>query len=130
MAKTCTEGDPMWIEIPATGNSEELKVRYHYLPVPLVSLTWLLQSFYQGLFPKWKFHAAEANAHVTEYEINMGKPVARSNIVSTLNRISGLTGGIVKMPQGCNPGEQPMGRGLTVYYYVPSLDEVSPVSLA
>jgi hypothetical protein len=38
----------------------------------------------------------------------------------------GLSGGIVQVPEGCNPTEQSMGSGLTVYYSVDSLDMVSP----
>jgi hypothetical protein len=30
------------------------------------------------------------------------------------------------VPEGCNPTEQSMGSGLTVYYSVDSLDMVSP----
>jgi hypothetical protein len=38
----------------------------------------------------------------------------------------GLSGGIVQMPEGCAPTEQTMGSGMTVYYLVDSLDDVSP----
>ena len=48
----------------------------------------------------------------------------KNKISVLLKRHSGLTGGILKMPQGCKPGDQPMGRGLTVYYSVSSLDKV------
>lgn len=30
------------------------------------------------------------------------------------------------MPEGCAPTEQTMGSGMTVYYLVDSLDDVSP----
>jgi hypothetical protein len=36
----------------------------------------------------------------------------------------GLGGGIVKMPKGCDPEQQQMGRGFTNYYCVSSLEEV------
>ena len=42
---------------------------------------------------------------------------------------TGLDGGIVKMPKGCNPDQQPMGRGFTNYYCVSSLEEVRPSSV-
>ena len=77
MAKTCADGDPIWIEIPATGDSEELKVRSCYLHLWLALLTRPLQSFYQGIFPKWKFHASQPDAHVSGYEVAKGKPAAR-----------------------------------------------------
>jgi hypothetical protein len=38
--------------------------------------------------------------------------------------LAGLGGGIVKMPEGCNPNEQQMGRGFTNYYCVAKLEEV------
>jgi hypothetical protein len=76
MAKTCAEGDPIWIEIPATGDSEELKVRLYHLQIRFVLLSQPLQSFYQGIFPKWKFHAPYPDAHVSGYEVAMGMPIA------------------------------------------------------
>jgi hypothetical protein len=39
--------------------------------------------------------------------------------------IEGQHGGIVKMPEGCKPDAQAMGRGITPYYSVKNLEEVS-----
>ena len=48
---------------------------------------------------------------------------AADEVVSLTN--AGLSGGIVKLPDGSpKPSEQPMGIGSTVYYLVSSIDEV------
>ncbi|KAF2820489.1 hypothetical protein CC86DRAFT_374198 [Ophiobolus disseminans] len=71
-----------------------------------------LKEFYAALFPAWKFEAATADAPTTVVQYTFEQP-------------SGLSGGIVKLPDHCpKPGEQPMGIGSTVYYFVESIDEI------
>ncbi|ORY18221.1 hypothetical protein BCR34DRAFT_361470 [Clohesyomyces aquaticus] len=88
------EGSPCWVEIMSTDPPK-------------------LKSFYESLFPSWSFKnlvAGDARGNdVVHYEF--AKP-------------AGLSGGIVKLPEGCTPGEQPMGKGMTVYYFVVSIEEV------
>lgn len=48
-----------------------------------------------------------------------------SRLIAESADVLGLTGGIMKLPPGCvRPEQQPMGVGSTVYYFVPSIDEV------
>ncbi|KAF2677453.1 hypothetical protein K458DRAFT_491851 [Lentithecium fluviatile CBS 122367] len=70
-----------------------------------------LKEFYAAIFPAWKFSDGTNEASAT--------PVVHI----TFEQPSGLSGGIVKLPEGCVRGEQPMGAGFTVYNFVKSIDE-------
>ncbi|KAF2464331.1 uncharacterized protein BDR25DRAFT_346808 [Lindgomyces ingoldianus] len=71
-----------------------------------------LKSFYEALFPAWSFKPA-TEQHKDDFMYEFEKP-------------SGLSGGILKMPEGCNrDGEQGMGVGFTVYYFVPSIEKTA-----
>jgi hypothetical protein len=42
---------------------------------------------------------------------------------------AGFGGGIIQLAAGCEPAEQKNGMGMTVYYWVNSVDEVRKPSL-
>ncbi|KAF2184132.1 hypothetical protein K469DRAFT_199749 [Zopfia rhizophila CBS 207.26] len=88
------EGSPCWIEIMST-NPPKLK------------------EFYASLFPSWNWKPA--NEEYKEDFIAM----------YDFKQPSGISGGIVKLPEGCvqSRGEQPMGIGFTVYYFVESIEK-------
>ncbi|KAF2279820.1 uncharacterized protein EI97DRAFT_430831 [Westerdykella ornata] len=70
-----------------------------------------LKEFYAALFPAWKFKPVSKDypeERVVMYEFEEPK---------------GISGGILKLPEGRTRTEQPMGVGMTVYYFVDSLDE-------
>ncbi|KAJ4375917.1 hypothetical protein N0V83_001195 [Neocucurbitaria cava] len=103
-------GAPYWINIMAI-DPQKLKVcmgpyfEYHQL------LT-LRKEFYSTLFPAWQFQPAEAGME--------------GMVQFAFEQPSGLSGGIVKLPDGCvKPSEQPMGIGTIVYYSVESTDEIT-----
>ncbi|KAF2251626.1 hypothetical protein BU26DRAFT_516415 [Trematosphaeria pertusa] len=68
-----------------------------------------LKEFYAALFPAWNFRSAAEEDPVVHY---------------TFAQPSGLSGGIIKLPEGCTRSEHPMGVGFTVYYFVESVDEI------
>ncbi|KAH8712002.1 Glyoxalase/Bleomycin resistance protein/Dihydroxybiphenyl dioxygenase [Phaeosphaeriaceae sp. PMI808] len=71
-----------------------------------------LKEFYTAIFPAWNFRASKGNEGVEVVHYEFEQP-------------SGLSGGIVKLPESCGkPSEQPMGIGYTVHYFVDSIDEV------
>ncbi|KAH6616835.1 hypothetical protein C7974DRAFT_53299 [Boeremia exigua] len=71
-----------------------------------------LKEFYATLFPAWRFTtiAPDTHAEVAHFKFE---------------QLSRLSGGIVKLPDGCpTPGDQPTGIGFTVYFYVDSINEI------
>ncbi|KAF1840205.1 uncharacterized protein K460DRAFT_421195 [Cucurbitaria berberidis CBS 394.84] len=109
-------GGPCWIEIMS---AEPQK----------------LKDFYAALFPAWKFHAAEEAGMegIVQFTFQQPSGVSNSSHVwihpgtrtELESNITGLSSGIVKLPDGCaKPGEQPMGIGSTVYYFVDSIDKI------
>ncbi|KAH7065688.1 hypothetical protein BKA63DRAFT_571840 [Paraphoma chrysanthemicola] len=71
-----------------------------------------LKDFYAALFPAWNFKPVESDKpEVVQY---------------TFEQPSGLSGGIVRHPESRPKlAEQPLG-GSTVYYYVNSIEEMTP----
>ncbi|KAF2436133.1 hypothetical protein EJ08DRAFT_645142 [Tothia fuscella] len=88
------EGSPCWIEIPAR-DVEKLK------------------TFYSALFPSWKFTP----------DIDVDSMTGIKTSQYSFTRPKGFGGGIVQMPEDIPLGEQAMGYGYTVYYFVNSIDE-------
>jgi len=73
--------------------------------------TLACKNFYSGLFPSWKFRPGDE-----EYkEENM--------IMYMFEKPDGLGGGIMKVSEECKASEQSMGQGMTVYYFVNSVEE-------
>ncbi|KAH7113289.1 Glyoxalase/Bleomycin resistance protein/Dihydroxybiphenyl dioxygenase [Dendryphion nanum] len=69
-----------------------------------------LKEFYAGLFPAWEFIPA-----TEEYKEDMV-------VMYKFNEPKGLSGGIVKLPEGCERAAQPLGIGFTVYFWVNDLE--------
>ncbi|KAF2743370.1 hypothetical protein M011DRAFT_461794 [Sporormia fimetaria CBS 119925] len=68
-----------------------------------------LKEFYSALFPAWEWKSTpEQEEKVAMYSFSEPK---------------GLSGGIVRLPEGHKSEEQPLGIGQTVYFYVESLEE-------
>ncbi|GFF93436.1 hypothetical protein IFM47457_09533 [Aspergillus lentulus] len=87
------EGSPCFVEIPAQ-NVEKLK------------------TFYTSLFPSWETKPAHGEATEDGTQMRHFK----------FSEPRGLAGAIIKMTQD-GPGiEQPVARGVTVYYTVDSLE--------
>jgi len=82
-----------WVEIPARD-------------------PWKLKAFYAAAFPNWSFREEtskdESGGEVIHFSV--GKP-------------DGVGGGIVQMPKDLQEAEQPLGAGMTVYYFVNSIEE-------
>ncbi|THC90176.1 hypothetical protein EYZ11_010353 [Aspergillus tanneri] len=93
-------GSPCWVEIPAQDVDR-------------------LKEFYATLFESWEWRPAHGASTEDQMQIrhySFAEP-------------KGLSGGIIKVPDGCAPSEQAMGSGMTVYYMVESLQlEAAPAS--
>ncbi|KAF2113943.1 hypothetical protein BDV96DRAFT_647436 [Lophiotrema nucula] len=69
-----------------------------------------LKEFYASLFPAWNWKDPVQDGRVIQYDFKQP---------------SGISGGIVKLPEDCvRPSEQPMGSGTTVYYFVESIEKI------
>jgi len=100
--------------------ASETEAKQSWVPPPEGSPCWVeipavnieaCKQFYTALFPSWEFkpETSENNGtKVTQY--SFAKPV-------------GLGGGIVQLPADCKPAEQKNGMGMTIYYFVNSVDE-------
>lgn len=118
------QGSPCWIEILAE-DTVALKVKQfpfakkskHFTSQHTKEPANTLQNFYAAIFPAWEFRPA-----TEQYKED-------AIVMYSFTEPKGLSGGIIKLPEHCTPrGEQPMGAGFTVYYFVESIEAVSSVS--
>ncbi|KAF2732619.1 hypothetical protein EJ04DRAFT_553942 [Polyplosphaeria fusca] len=87
---------------------------------PIGSVCWIeilskdppkLKDFYASLFPAWIWNPAQDEPQTEVVHYKFSQP-------------QGLSGGIVKRSEDCAPAEQAMGAGMTVYYFVESIDKI------
>ncbi|KAF2004034.1 hypothetical protein P154DRAFT_560863 [Amniculicola lignicola CBS 123094] len=67
-----------------------------------------LKEFYAALFPAWNWKDTSHAAGVIMYDFKQP---------------SGISGGIIPLPKECVRAEQSMGSGMTVYYFVNSIED-------
>lgn len=133
------EGDLVWLEIPATQASDELKVRCPST-CPRTWEGWETDSIRISTPPS--FHGGSSTAitlavitpsqhlysattfQVVSFALFLPMPGARKFDFSR----SGKGGGIVQMPHGCPTNVQPNGCGFTAYYKVNDLEKVRSIS--
>ncbi|KAF2263271.1 hypothetical protein CC78DRAFT_581677 [Lojkania enalia] len=87
-------GAPCWIEIMSVDPAK-------------------LKEFYAALFPAWNWKPSTAESEKD------------GMIFYDFDQPKGISGGIIKLPEGsARTAELPMGLGMTVYYFVNSIDDI------
>jgi len=81
-----------------------------WIEIPATNIETCKQ-FYSALFPSWEFKPEILDNHGTKVSLySFAKP-------------DGFGGGIIQVPADCKTAEQKNGVGMTVYYWVNSVDE-------
>lgn len=80
---TIEEGDLVWLEIPATQSSEQLKVRSPNKWNAIGTEIQRSQHFYTTLFPQWVFHDHHAGSDSTEAASVLGYNLPSGKLRST-----------------------------------------------